>query len=669
MGRLTLARFSQNFSICCRIVAAAALILLPKSVFAYNESSQSFTLDGQLFEGGSTTPLKDSNVQIKIQIINPAGTCVLYEEQQLIDTMSSNGFFTVNVGSPVGSAKRTVNDPGRTMAQIFQNIAPITANSAQGQTCTGNSYSPAAGAIRYFRITVTPSATGVADILSPDIVIDAVPQAIVAQSLQGLERANVLQVNSSAPAALTQSNLEAAFSGTAYSNLQAILAGNFMRQDSSGATLPSYASTPSGVSTGDIWYDSTSNQVKYQSNSGVQTIGTSTAGIGSLTVGSDLSVNGVTAGTVSNGSVTLGIATISSPGKVSGDAITAGTISGSAGINTSGNLITTGSVSGLTVQASNIRIYNGSKYLQMAASAMSSDVTLTWPSTAGSSGQVLSTDGTGNLSWISVSGTGAILNGGNSFAGDISIGTNDNQAFSIKTNNATALTVSQGGNVGIGTASPANLLSVNGNTSLNGSVVIGGSGAPTVGFEVHRDTFFFTNGNGTVPYFYTNGNGNIGVGTSSASASKLSVSGNMAVGSTYANSNAAPTNGLLVEGSVGIGTTSPRTALDVSGAIVTKPATPVSAATVDVSSGNIHYTTNSCGSFAFHNMKDGGTYMFVVKGTSVATCTFTAFSGAGTGALTVHMPADNGNTTSGKHTIYNLTVVGSDVYVAWTPGY
>jgi hypothetical protein len=558
--------FVGIFSRVLSVLLAIVCVLSPLNSFAFNEAPQTFTLDGQLFEGGSTSPLLDANLVMKVQIINPAGTCILYEEQQTLNTFTTNGYFTVNVGSATGSAKRTVNDPGRTMAQVFQNLTAITANSVPGQTCTGGAYSPNSGAVRYFRVIITPSATNVADTLSPDIVIDSVPHAIVAQSLEGLERANILQFNTTAPVALNQANLEALFTTPAYTNLQSILAGNFMRQDNSGASLPSYAATPGGVATGDIWYDTTTNEVKFQSNSGVQTVGTSAGGISSLTMSTDLSVNGVVAGTISNGSATIGIATITSPGKVSGNAITSGTISGSTGISTTGNLVTTAAISGLSVQASNIKIYNGTKYLQMQASSMSSDVTLTWPATAGTAGQVLSTDGTGNLSWIATSVIGGILNGGNSFAADMTVGTNDNNALKFEVNNSTAMTISQNSRVGIGT-------------------------------------------------------------------------------------------------------TSPRGTLDVSGTVLSKAATVNATGTIDMSSGNIQYTNSSCGSFAFHHMKDGGTYMFVVKGTSVATCSFTAFSDAGSTALTVHLPPDHGATTTAKHTIYNLTVVGSDVYVAWTPGY
>jgi hypothetical protein len=65
--------------------------------------------------------------------------------------------------------------------------------------------------------------------------------------------------------------------------------------------------------------------------------------------------------------------------------------------------------------------------------------------------------------------TGAfIANGGNSTGADISIGTTDNKAFSFMANNTTAMTISQGGNVGIGTASPTDKLNVAGNTRVLG---------------------------------------------------------------------------------------------------------------------------------------------------------------------------------------------------------
>lgn len=58
---------------------------------------------------------------------------------------------------------------------------------------------------------------------------------------------------------------------------------------------------------------------------------------------------------------------------------------------------------------------------------------------------------------------------------------------------------------------------------------------------------------------------NMGINTATP-LSKVSVGGNMAVGGGYAGTNAAPANGLIVEGNVGIGVNNPTNKLEVAGA-------------------------------------------------------------------------------------------------------
>ena len=72
-------------------------------------------------------------------------------------------------------------------------------------------------------------------------------------------------------------------------------------------------------------------------------------------------------------------------------------------------------------------------------------------------------------------------------------------------------------------------------------------------------------------FFWDATNHRLGLGATTPQ-SNLSVSGGVAIGTTYANTNAAASNNLLVQGNVGIGTTSPQAALDVNGTIDIKGA-------------------------------------------------------------------------------------------------
>ncbi|MEK6675965.1 MAG: hypothetical protein AABZ47_09970 [Planctomycetota bacterium] len=62
------------------------------------------------------------------------------------------------------------------------------------------------------------------------------------------------------------------------------------------------------------------------------------------------------------------------------------------------------------------------------------------------------------------------------------------------------------------------------------------------------------------------GNGNVGIGTASP-ANKLDVEGAAVIGATYSGTTAAPPNGLLVQGDVGIGTADPQATLDIDGSL------------------------------------------------------------------------------------------------------
>jgi hypothetical protein len=111
---------------------------------------------------------------------------------------------------------------------------------------------------------------------------------------------------------------------------------------------------------------------------------------------------------------------------------------------------------------------NGLNYVGFQApDSITSNVVWTLPSGDGTSGQVLTTDGSGVLSWTNPTSS-TFTNGGNSFGAATTLGTNDNFALNFETNGVTSFTLSTAGN-----GSFSNDLTVAGNTFLNGNTTLG----------------------------------------------------------------------------------------------------------------------------------------------------------------------------------------------------
>ena len=456
-------------------IAVLAIVFLFASK-ASADQPWATSVDGRLFQTGTSNPLKDPTLSFTLQILNPGKDCVLYEETQVYDTNVTNGYFSLKVGSaaPDLSGRRTSNDPGYTMARIFNNTLnsfPVAAGCAGG-------YSPADGDARYLRVSIDPT-SGASEVLSPDIALNSVPSAKVAETVGGLSRAELLQVNTAGANRVDQNNLQAVFNTTQLPILTALLGGTsslYMRQGGNGAaTLPGVSGDAASATPGQIWYDTATNTMKYQSNSGPQVLGVAGAGITGVTAGTGLNVGTGPGGTIST-SGTLNIDVGSGVGQIvqvqaggklpavsgadltnlNGSAINSGTIGGTTAVNTTGtiqsgaitssgaiagttvsatgaisgasvavtgavtaaSLTTTGSVSSSDVRTNSVKIFKPSTLLNVelvADAALSSSLVFTLPTTLGSNGQVLQVDNAGKMSWTTISGTAP----GGSAGGDL----------------------------------------------------------------------------------------------------------------------------------------------------------------------------------------------------------------------------------------------------------
>ncbi|MGE3261017.1 MAG: tail fiber domain-containing protein [Bacteriovoracia bacterium] len=433
-----------------------------------------FVLDGTLYNSPTGTATLQGTGTIRVQIMNPAKSCILYDEQQSFNTSASDGAFSISVGTAVGSGRRVVgSDAGNSMTSVFQNRVAIGGASA----C---SYTPAVGDTRYVRVFVTPTSTGITDQLIPDMLLGSVPSAIVAETLQGIDKTGFAQLGAGS---LTQANVENIFSATNYPALTALLAAG--GSSSGGTSSGNYVVNAGTGGAGGINFNIN---------------GSTKAGIsngGDFTVGSSFLVNG------SNGRVGIGSSSPSYDFSLGGNTSRTMAMERNTTADTAGNALTIGAGSATSAAtdknggdlylASGTATGAGSSniYLQTAGAGVSSTADRA-PSTK------VSILGNGNvgigtnspLSTLQVRGTSADVNGNGIMSFDTNSGANDvgvkigalagvgsaGYAFIQGVHTAVAsdgnlILNPNAGNVGIGTSAPTSPLHIAfTNTATSGTV-------------------------------------------------------------------------------------------------------------------------------------------------------------------------------------------------------
>jgi len=443
-------------------IAAVAVLLCGSVSFATSTIAYHGRIvkpNGSAFEPNSAT--------LKVQIRSTgAEDCLMYEETYSnVDMSGTGGVFSLKLNS--GAGVRT-DVSGLSFSQVFSNLPgtltvplALCTGGSNAITVTGSSHR----VVRMsFKDSVMPSFE-----YTPDLALAYVPFAMDAQKVNGFGSANLLRVeDGSGPqpaAALTPAN---------FTELMALINGSSTQYETignlNGTAIPSLSNGQVLGWSGGAWSaitpvtSETDPNVRAYAKADLPTCGANeflqstgantwvcagvtgaTGGtVTAVTIGSGLVDGTGAAGTTINStgtialpdlvtagsgtkvtydakgritaSTTLGesdIPTLTTAGKVSGDAITSGTIGGSTAISTTGTIATSALTSGATSVGSLIIRDNDTNTVTIDTPAdITANYSLTLPPNDGGSGEVLTTDGNGVLSWTSLSASGAVTSVG-----------------------------------------------------------------------------------------------------------------------------------------------------------------------------------------------------------------------------------------------------------------
>lgn len=500
---------------------------------------------------GGTYPT-ESGVNFTLMVLSPASGCILREE-----TFSSQNVVEGAVSLTLGSGLLGPNDPGLSLMQIYDNstaksgLACIDSNN--NVVTTGQSYTPASGDKRVIRISTV--------LMSETVIVNfnmrSVPYAIQADAVGGKSGADILVKNGSSQ--LNQNNLNnLLLDATRLSNLLAVAttgsvssAGSFsgvLAGDVSGGQSSTSVDKIKGVpvsstapSAGQILQFNGSQYVpanlpsaavtSVAGRTGAVTLSTSDiSGLGSGAVLNAGSLSGdlvqldgagkipssylpAVSSTVVNldgdvSGTTAASVVMAVGGKTSSEVASAVTdVQGASSVNAAGAIVkrdSSGNFGANAISSSsnstfNLYLYDSINSVRLKApSGLSSSLVLTLPSSAGSSGQFLQTDGSGNLSWSAVS-----------IPAD---------AVSSVAGRTGAVTLSSSDISGLGTAASQNVGVAAGNVvQLDGSAKVPLSAMPASVIQAVSDTTAATSANVPDAIVKRDASGDIAVGLISAS--------------------------------------------------------------------------------------------------------------------------------------------------------
>jgi hypothetical protein len=205
----------------------------------------SMTYEG-LLTTAADVPISNTNVNFKLELLNDALTCVLYEETHTSVPTNGDGYFSLRLGTG-STTSGSVN-----FTAVFSNYSSMT--STISSSCT---YTPSPSDTRKLRVNV--DAGGGYEVLGT-VSLGKVPSATHAEYLAGLTTTNFFRVAAADSAPLLTSADVSTFSS--------LIAGTSplyakMNAGNGSASLPNLSVPPSSPQAGNIWFDSSTNVLKY----------------------------------------------------------------------------------------------------------------------------------------------------------------------------------------------------------------------------------------------------------------------------------------------------------------------------------------------------------------------------------------------------------------------
>lgn len=376
-----------------------------------------------------------SGLLVKVQVLSPVVGCILREE-----IFSSQTITDGNLSVLLGSGTLGSYDPGLSLLAVYDNTTSKTnltcVDSTNVVTGTGQTYMPAALDGRVLRMSTTIAA----DNIVADFNMRSTPYAIVAESIGGKQGPDILVRNTGTQ--MSQSNLEALLAdGSRYTNLLNIATSGQAQSATNATTAVDFSGSLFGDVTGSQSATVVTKIRGIEVSSTAPSLGQVLVYDGSQYVPvtpapvAVTSVNGQTGAVVLSAANISGVITSGTSflGDVTGNAsaTVVSTVGGksSAAIAISVNDVSaathfaiasaivkrdgSGNVSVSTISSTNnstqnIYLYESTNTNSVRFKAPNSfaDYILTLPTTDGNNGEVLQTDGSGNLSWVAQGGGG-----------------------------------------------------------------------------------------------------------------------------------------------------------------------------------------------------------------------------------------------------------------------